>query len=131
MRGSRWALLALVALATAACQIGGNLDRVRSARSPNGARATLHFRTGNPRTVELLTQSDSVLLVMHGDSVKTVDWDRLSRIRIDGLDQYLPPFSARERAEILRVSRFPYGASADVMAAVLSNSGQSAPAVLE
>lgn len=130
MKTSR-CIIPIVALALAGCAVGGNLDRVHSARGPGGALAVLHFRSGNPRTVELLTQDDSTLLVMHDDSVMTVQWDRLSRIGIDGLDQYIPPFSANERSAILRVSRFPYGVGADVMAALLSESGQSAPAVLE
>ena len=115
----------------AGCVVGGTRDDARSAHSPAGAPAMLHRRVGYPMAVELIMVEDSLLTFMHHDSVKQVRWTRLTRVVVPEIDDYERPFGAREREAMARVSRFPYGASAQTMADVLRASGQSAPALLE
>lgn len=115
----------------AACVTGADLDRLPSARNPNGARASIGLRSGGTRSVELVSTNEGSLLVMHNDSVKTVGWSAVNRISVPGLDSWVQPFTERERSEILRASRFPYGVPADVMTTLLERSGQTAAARLE
>lgn len=121
----------ILALAVAGCSVGGNLERVASSYTPRGASAALYVRNDTPRRIELLTANDSGLVVLHQERVKSVRFEHVRQLRIDGLDQYREPFEADEIAAIRRVSRFPYGISDDVMRALLAASGQTEPDVLD
>lgn len=134
--GSRSAaLLATAALAVlllaAACTTGGSIDELASARSPHGAEATLIFRSGGQQRVELLTANDTTLLVLHQDSVKRVEFDRLSRVRVHGFASYRRPINDLDRGKIARVSRFPYGVTPEILRALLAEAGQTEPGRFE
>ena len=119
-----WATL----LAMFACSYGPRPENFGPARTPEGVQATVYFAQRESLTGELLAVRDSSMVLLVGRRVTVVRFDAIAGARFESLPRLelrrrRAP-EGRHRDELRLVSRFPYGLTPEIEAALLAAHGQ-------
>ena len=122
-------LLAFATLA-AGCSIGIQEQHFIPAVSANGVRGTMLLHDGTRLPVEMLEVSDSSFTVLTRDSIAIVSHADVARLRLDQMGIAHRIVKGANLDEVRAASRYPYGITEQVMAALLAASGQTAPLII-
>ena len=127
-------LLFVAAVVAGGCvtMIGKGLEAFPVANSPAGVATTVSLGSGGTAAGELLEVRDTALVLLVDNKVVLVPNASIANARFQGGDlrnhSMTPPEIISGNLRLL--SRYPSGVSSTVMAALLSASGQSQPAVV-
>ena len=122
--------LPILTLAALGCQVGTRLKHFTPAHGPAGVATEIQLRQQRPHlSGELLAVGDSVLFVLRdGQRVVAVSYGAIARASFRQLGTWSsagePPDSALAQ-QLGRVSRYPQGMSADLLARLLSAHAQT------
>lgn len=126
-------LLLATTLAAGGCvtTTGKGVEEFPVANSPAGAATTVLIRTGMING-ELLEVRDTALVLRRGIEVLLIPNASITNVRFQGFDLRTHTRTPDElrRSDFRLLSRYPYGISPAVMAALLSASGKLEPTVV-
>lgn len=126
-------LLLAATLAAGGCvtTTGKGAEETPVASSPAGVEATVLIPTGMI-TGELLEVRDTALVLRRGTEVLLIPDASITNVRFKGFDLRTHTRTPDElrRSDFRLLSRYPYGISPAVMAALLSASGKLEPTVV-
>jgi hypothetical protein len=119
-----------IAMVSGACMTSPSLRDFQPALRPNGIEGSLVMDRWGTHDVELLALTDTAYVVMKWNRVAVAPYRQVrnASFRQFGIaaEEYAPPVGQR-REDLRLLSRFPAGISPAVLAALLADTGQTAP----